>query len=291
MQNAVARWSACGAMAVALLLAPALLALAGAPARAAADAPDQLNQLTAALAPNLQDIKLNSAGGDLAAGKPAKVELTLPPDLHASIQAEAGKLGLGRLARRLSVSAVLTGEGYAITPNGAQTSTLAADRATTFDWQAAPGGGARAPLTAAITGVLNGGATPRSFSLAQVSLDVAPAAPRAATAPATAAHSGIPGLGRLAWIKHKLERRLKLHDLGSFDLSALQAPGHPTVNIPGLGPVPSQKVVIVAILFVIVLLLWGIARNAAARRARAERRRRFRTFESSGFGDDPGHEP
>jgi hypothetical protein len=277
MSIAVFRWAACGGAALALLLAPVL-------APATPPSQDQLSQLTTALAPELKDIKIDAPAADLAAGKPVTAQLSLPPALLASVQTEAGKLGLSRAARRVSVTATLSGEGYAVTPNGEQTAALASDQPVTFQWQVTPSGAGHTPLTAQLTGVLNGGAAPATFPLAEVSLDVAPAPP-ASAAPAPAP-SGFT-LERLTQLSRSAMKKVKASGFGALDIDALQIPGHKTVDIPGLGEVPSQKVVTAAILFLIVLILWGIARNAAERRARAERRRRFRTFEATNFGDEP----
>ena len=68
---------------------------------------------------------------------------------------------------------------------------------------------------------------------------------------------------------------------GGFSIKALALPGQPMLAIPGVGKVHSEKVVLAGILIAIALLLIAIWRSAGSRQSQAERRRRFRTFESA----------
>jgi hypothetical protein len=284
MSDSVFKRRAWWAIALALVLAPVF-------AHAQADQSDQLTQLSSALSPDLKDVKIDASAADLAAGKPTKAQLTLPAGLLDRVQNEAGKLGLRRSARHVSVTARLSGQGYQITPAGDQTAELQPGQASVaFTWQVTPSGPGKAPLTADVTGQLTGAATPQYFPLAQLSVDVAPAQ--------TTAMTPQPGpqdlsLERLKRISRSAMARLKtmtLSDLWTIDLDVLQIPGHKTVTIPGVGTYPSQQLVAGAIVLVIVIVLWAIARNAAERKRKAERRRRFRTFEATSFGQEPGHE-
>jgi len=55
-----------------------------------------------------------------------------------------------------------------------------------------------------------------------------------------------------------------------------------------LGPLPPRELAMGGGLLGLAILLWAIALGAAKRKARDERRRRFRTFEPSRFWDEPG---
>ncbi len=91
----------------------------------------------------------------------------------------------------------------------------------------------------------------------------------------------LPDLGRLHL------GGLKLPDLAHFRLHDLAVPGHPTLAVPGLGEVASEKAVAAGLVALILILLIAIMRSASARRERAERRRRFHQFEAAQFSDEP----
>ncbi len=279
MLIAAPRWAGCGAAAAALL---GLAALIGSPQAVAATAPSSaLQKLSVSLAPEMDAAKLDVSGPD------GKATLTLPANLLESIRSEAGKAGV-KAGSRVSVSAQLTGAGYDITPNGEQSSALSDGQALAFDWQVKATGAGRAPLSAAVNASLDGAGAARTFTLGV--LTATPPAPAPATAaPAKAEKRGL--MQRLSFSHLSLSSlsKLKLPDFNSLSLKQLQVPGHKTLTVPGLGAVPSQKVVTATILILVVLALMIIARNAGVRRSRAERRRRFRTFEGTGFGDETDH--
>ncbi len=279
MLIAAPRWAGCLAAATALLGLTALWT----PAVAAVPASPATQKLTVALAPEMDSAKLDASTAGAAGGK---VTLTLPANLLTSVRSEANKTGLGRAAARVDVSAHLTGAGYDITPNGEQTSKLSDGQALVFTWQVKATGSARSPLTVDVKGGLDGQGAGEDFALGLLST-TPPAPVFASAAPAPGGKLSL--MDRLSFRHlHAPDlRKLKLPDLNGFSLQQLQIPGHRTVSLPGLGAVPSQKVVTGAILILVVLALMIIARNASARRKRAERRRRFRTFEATTFGDEP----
>ncbi len=249
-------------------------------ATAAATGPsDQLGQLSTALAPALKDVKLDAPAADFGAGRPGQATVTLPASLLDSIQSESAKVGLSKAARHVSVAARLSADGYDITPNGDQTARLAAGQPTTFTWRVKPSAPIKAAMSAEVDGVLTGEGQAKTFPLVKVMLDIAPPAP---------APSGfkLPSLSKLGSLRLS---DLKTPDITHLNLKDLAIPGRATINVPGLGETPSEELVTAGILFLILVLLVAIARNAARRKARAERRRRFRTFEATGFGDEPGH--
>ena len=252
------------------------------PAQAAAAPPvdlgTQLGELTTAAAQAMKNARLDLPPA-LSTGGEGKVVLTLPPELLAAIQAQAATVGLKPSARKVFVTARLAGQGYAVTPNGEQSARVDAGP-TIFAWDVKPTGAPGGVLTADMTGSLQGDGDAKTFALGAVTAQIPPpgqpaAAPAPATAPAAApSQLKLPDLGH--W------------SLGGLKLHSLAIPGHPTVPVPGLGQVASEKVVAAAILVLILILLIAIVRSAAARRERTQRRRRFHNFEAADFGD--GHD-
>jgi hypothetical protein len=264
-----------GAMALPLITT-AQAAPAATPAQAAAapavDLGTQLGELTTAAALEMKDARLDLPAA-LSSGGQGKVVLTLPPDLLSAIQAKAAAVGLKSSARKVFISARLAGQGYQVTPNGQQSARVDAGP-TIFAWDVAPSAAAGGVLTADMTGSLQGEDDAKTFALGAVTAQIPPPAqPASAAAPAQAPAAApsklkLPDLGH--WI-------LRLHDLA--------IPGHPTVTVPGLGPVASEKLVAAGLIALILIMLIAIARSAGARRERAERRRRFHDFEAADFGD------
>jgi hypothetical protein len=271
----------------------ALPLIASAVSAASAEATNAaLDRLTATVATDMKTVRL-SVPADLSTGA-AKVVLTLPADLLRTIQAKAADVGLGRAARRAEVVIVLSGRGYTITPGGEQSARLRLGEPAVFSWNVQPSKAPGGVLTADMTGALYGAEPAETFALGAVTAQVpaASAAPANAPAPTRAGAnlSGgkLPDLNKLDLGALKLPDlgKLKLPDLNKFHLSDLAIPGHKTIDIPGLGPVASEKVVTVGILVVILILLMLVARNARQRRLKAERRRRFHSFEATSFADD-----
>jgi hypothetical protein len=206
----------------------------------------------------------------LAKGEESKVSLALPANLMDVIKREAAKLGLGKAARKAEVSANLTGEGYEITPAGAQTQALKAGEAARFDWNVKPGAGDKAPLKATVDGTLTGDRkTKTTFSLAALEQAVAPVVEDAKAA-------------------------AKGFRFPSLSLKSLAIPGMKPVTLPGVGQVQSEKLVGAGLALLALLLVIAMARNASAGRARAERRRKFRTMQDYGRVEadpEPAHAP
>lgn len=221
---------------------------------------DRMGQLSAAVAREMRNARLEFAPSDSSG--PARVSLSLPDTLAAAIQAEAAKLGMADEARSISVTVKLGGGAKDVTPLGAQSAKLTPGQGADFAWQAPTGAGT---LTADITGSLDGAGGGKAFPLgaliAQASAVTAPAtAPvqTAAAAPASQAAARAP-----------------------MSLAFLALPGYPVLDLPGLGPTPSQNVVAGVILAVLLLALAAIARTTADRRERAERRRIAHVFDGA----------
>jgi hypothetical protein len=273
------------------LIAPAI----GGASSAETDA--ALDRLTAAVALDMKTVTL-AVPSDLSSGRSAKVVLTLPATLLESIRAKALAVGLRRAARRAEVVIVLSGRGYAITPGGSQSARLQPGQPAVFSWDVQPSSAPGGVLTADMTGALYGAEPAATFALGAVTAQVsaAQAAPVNTPAPVRAGINilgeTLPDLSKLDLGGLKLPDlgKLKLPDLNQFHLQDLAIPGHKTIDVPGLGPVASEKVVTVGILAVILILLMLIARNARQRRLKAERRRRFHTFEATTFAEEPAAE-
>jgi len=116
---------------------------------------------------------------DVAQGKPGGVSLSLPADLMGVLRQQGAKFGFNRAARKADVSATLSGDGYTVMPNGAQTQPLKAGQAAQFSWQVTPGQNASGPLRAQISASLKGRGEPQPLSLATVQSAAAPATAKA----------------------------------------------------------------------------------------------------------------
>ena len=189
-------------------------------------------------------------------GDAGQVSLSLPQTLLATLQREAAKLGLTKAAKNAEVTATLSGTGYEITPNGPQTSKLMTGEAAAFNWQVKPGAGERGPLKADVDAGLTGVKPPMTFSLASIEQALAAVMPKAPEKKPGFSFQGL--------------------------LSKLTIPGMKDVSVPGVGRVPSNKVVAGALVLAALALLIALARGAGESRRRAERRRKFRTMTDHG---------
>ena len=258
---------------------------AQAEAAPAVDLGTQLGQLTVAAAEVMKSAKLDVPAA-LSTGGEGKVVLTLPPELQGALQAKAGQVGLGGSARKAFVTAKLAGQGYSITPNQEQTARLVVGEPTVFSWDVKPSATPGGVLTADMTGSLQGGGDDKTFALGAVPAQI-PVGGQAAPAPAPIqAPVTKPVEVKLPDFSGLKLGHIRLPSLAGWRLRNLGIPGHPTVGVPGLGPVASYKVVAIGLLALALILLLSILRSANARRERAERRRRFHSFEGSHFGDE-----
>ncbi|MBX3480954.1 MAG: hypothetical protein KF842_11185 [Caulobacter sp.] len=251
---------------VAPVPAPKIAPPAVAPAAKAPPVDPKMAQLSSSVGPEVAKGAVLTVPDSLAKGEESKVTLSLPINLLDVIQKEAAKLGLTKSAKKAEVSATLTGDGYTITPNAAQTQTLKKGEAASFDWMVKPGDGEKTPLKATVNGALTGqkGKT-QTFSLATLEQTVARTVE---TAKSQAKKWGLPSLDKLAL------PGLKPIIVGGQVIS----PGATTAGI---------------IAFVLLLILLAMARAGAGRRAREERRRKFRTMTDYNHAEDeaPAPEP
>ena len=249
-----------------LATAPVVAAASIAPAAAPAPKLTPGEQLSAAVRPEVMKGAVLTVPEGLAKGEESKVSLALPANLMDVIKREAAKLGLGGAAKKAEVSASLKGDGYEITPDGAQTQALKAGEATRLDWNVKPGAGDKAPLKATVDGTLTGDKKAQTtFSLASLEQAVAPVVEDAKAA-------------------------AKGFKFPSLSLKSLAIPGMKPVTLPSIGTVQSEKLVAAGLALLALLLVIAMARNASAARGRSERRRKFRTMQDSGHLE-PDHEP
>jgi hypothetical protein len=215
----------------------------------------KLAKLQAAVGPAATNGATLTVADSIGKGQPGKVTLTLSQDLWATIKREAGKAGLAANAKKTDISALLSGEGYTITPNGVQTVHLASGEAAKFDWLVTPGSGELGALKAQVNAALAGAGKTMSFSLATIEQAVKSAAPAAPKAKTSA--FGLPDF--------------------------LSIPGMKDVDLPVVGKVASKSLVAGLIALIILLILVMVVRGSGAAREREERRRKFRTLTDYGL--------
>ena len=221
-------------------------AQAAKPIPAAASTSGKLDQLGAALnASIVSGAKLNISP-DVLAGKPGLASLALPASLADELVIQAGKFGLSRAAKIADASAALSGDGYAVLPDGVQTARLKSGEAATFNWQVTPSAGAKGGLVANVGADLKGAGKPQSLAIGKVA---------AVTPPPADAQAGSSAGG------------------GSV-VDRLGVPGSPTVLVPGFGPVKSGLLVLLFIGLLVAVLAIALYNRAQAEQRAAERRRR-----------------
>jgi hypothetical protein len=238
--------------------APASKAVAAAPAakaapaqKAAAPADPKAAQLATALAPVAAASTLTVAES-IKTGQAGDVVLNLPQNLYALLREQAAKLGLGRAARTTDVTATLSGEGYTITPNGAQTARLKNGEAPSFKWQVTPlPGVSHSDLSAKFDAILRGERTSRTVALGTLEQPGTPPPP---------------------------EPEKKGFSFPKFNLGGLKLPDYGNINLPGVGETPSRVVIGGGLVLLALILLIAAARRASEAKAAAARRRKFRTM-------------
>ncbi|MDP1737869.1 MAG: stalk-specific protein X [Caulobacter sp.] len=253
--------------------APAPAVAAAPPKPVVAPKPNPTQQLQAAVSADINRGASLSVPADLKAGKEADVVLSLPGDLLAMVQAQAAKLGLTKPAKKVSAYANLQGQGYEISPPGQQTAPVAAGKPTTFTWKVKPTEGEKSPLRADYGLELNGSKPTTAFSVGSLEEAVA--------APVEAAKDAARGF------------KLPTFKLPSFKMPSLKAlafPWVPEPTLPVVGKLARETVVGGALALLALILVIAMARGASSNRARAERRRKFRTMQDYGV-NEPDHAP
>ncbi len=130
-----------------------------APAKAEPDAQHaaKVAALKTALTDEVARKAVLSGADNPSVNKPAEVTLTLPADFAQTLRDEAAKAGLADAAASVNITAQLSGDGYAVTPDEAQSRPLTVGQPTEFHWTATPEMGAKGPLNAQVGAVLLGG--------------------------------------------------------------------------------------------------------------------------------------
>ena len=101
------------------------------------------------------------------AGKPADVTLTIPADFADTLKDEAAKQNLADAAASVNMTAVLSGDGFAVTPDETQSQPLTMGQPTEFRWSVTATNGAKGPLHADVGADLLGAGSD-TLSLGQV---------------------------------------------------------------------------------------------------------------------------
>jgi hypothetical protein len=91
------------------------------------------------------------------ANQPADVTLTVPASFADTLRTEAQKNGLSDAAASVNLTAVLSGDGFSVTPDETQSQPLTVGQETTFRWTVTAQPGAKGPLHADVGADLLGG--------------------------------------------------------------------------------------------------------------------------------------
>jgi hypothetical protein len=232
-----------------------------------ADLDAQLAELTRAASADMQGIKVELAP-QLSAGREGAVVLTLPPQLLSDLTYRAEDSDPN--AKAMTITIRLSGEGWRVAPDGAQTVNVTAGRPATFTWRASPSGPAQGSMIAEMRASLDLQGQPVTLPLGTLALQLPP--PVLAPTPVQAASAPAP----------EPDEGITLPDLSNLSWNTLAIPGHPTVQVPGLGEVASGKVVGAGLLLLILLFLRELLHRPIERR---QRRRAVRELEAARFGD------
>ena len=240
------------------------------------DVDSQLRQLARAASADMGSARFELSP-DLSAGRDGQAVVTLPAGLLSLLLADAEDSGVA--AGALSITVTLSGQGYGIVPDHAQTSGIEPGQPASFSWRISPSGAKGGALTAAMTASLQLGGETRSLPLGLLTAQIPPpaTAPAASTAAPVPAAAPTPDLSTrlradLGKVRLPNPSRLRLHDLA--------IPGRPTLNVPGLGEVASEKVVAGGLLVALFLLIRALMRGSGDR---AQRRRSLASLDDPYF--------
>jgi hypothetical protein len=220
---------------------------------------------------------------EIASGRSGEADITLPADAVADLQAKAEAAGLDPESGPMTLTVVLSGQGYDIDPGPRQTEQLQAGSPAAFRWRITPYAGSSGALSAELEATAPIDGKVRSLSLGTITAEL-PALSQAQPAEVTAsapppAPAPQPELGQR--LRTALGH-LRASDLAGLRLRDLAIPGRPTLDLPVLGEVPSEDVVAGGLALLLLMFLRSLVRGAEAR---TQRRRRFEAFEDGYFGD------
>ncbi len=98
-----------------------------------------------------------TAPARFTANQPADVSLTIPAGFADTLRGDAQKVGLGDAAASVNMTALLSGDGFSVTPDDTQSAPLTVGQPTEFHWTVTAMAGAKGPLHADVGADLLGG--------------------------------------------------------------------------------------------------------------------------------------
>ena len=130
---------------------------AAVPTASGADRSTRLASLQSALTDAISKGAKLTAPARFTANQPADVTLTVPATFAATLRDEAGKDGLSDAAASVNLTAVLSGDGFAVTPDETQSQPVTLGQITEFHWTVTAQPGAKGPLHADVGADMLGG--------------------------------------------------------------------------------------------------------------------------------------
>ena len=122
-----------------------------------ADRSTRLAALQSALTDAVSKGAVLTTPARFTANTPADVTLTVPAGFYDSLHKEAEKNGLTDAAASVNMTAVLSGDGFSVTPDETQSVPLTVGQPTEFRWTVTAQPGAKGPLHADVGADLLGG--------------------------------------------------------------------------------------------------------------------------------------
>jgi hypothetical protein len=148
-------------------------AAAGGAAAPAGDRATRLASFQAALTDVVGKSGMLTAPASFTANQPADVSLVLPHDFADTLRGEAKKDGLSDAAASVNMTALLSGDGFAVTPADIQSAPLTVGQTTEFHWTVTAQPGAKGPLHADVgADLLGGGSDKLSLGSVQKTADL-----------------------------------------------------------------------------------------------------------------------
>lgn len=137
-----------------------------------ADRAGKLAALQMALTDTVAKTAVVNAPGSFTAGQPADVSVTIPAEFADTLASEAQKHGLADVASSVNLTALLSGDGFSVTPMDMQWRPLTPGQPTEFHWQVTAMNGAKGPLHADLGADMMGAGT-ESLSLGSLKVGAA----------------------------------------------------------------------------------------------------------------------
>jgi uncharacterized iron-regulated membrane protein len=136
---------------------PSPVTVAATPPANASDRPTRLAALQNTLTDAVSKGAVLTAPQRFTANQPADVSLTIPAAFADTLRSEAQKNGLSDAAASVNMTAVLSGDGFSVTPDETQSQPLTVGQPTEFRWTVTAQPGAKGPLHADVGADLLGG--------------------------------------------------------------------------------------------------------------------------------------